>query len=412
MSKRKIVYIILDGAGDRPQKELNWMTPFEHANTPTMDRLAREGICGIMDTISPGIPPGSDTAHLTLFGYDAYSVYTGRGPFEAAGIGLEVKPGDIAFRFNFATIDEKGTVVDRRAGRIKEGTTELIKDINNLIIDDVQVLIKEGTAHRGAVVLRGDNLSHEVTSNDPKRSGKPVKTFKPLNNTDSANKTARVLNELYKITRKHLLDHPINKEREKKGLLPANGLLLRGGGEAPAITPLTEKYNLDAACVAGGGLYKGVAKYVGMKILDVDGATGGVDTNLDSKMNAALNALKDNDFIFIHIKATDNLGHDGKAIEKSRFIERVDNALQKLVDNVNKEEVIVVITSDHSTPCDYMDHSADPVPVVIWSSNVRVDSTTRFNERSCAKGDLHRIKGLDLFRIVMDLSGRTSKFGA
>ena len=176
----KGIIFVIDGMGDRPVKELGDKTPLENARTPAMDKMVEEGITGIMDTIRPGVRPGSDTAHLTLLGYDPYEVYTGRGPFEAAGINVEVKPGDIAFRCNFSTADENLIITDRRAGRIQSGTDKLAEVINNEVkLDDVEVIFKESDGHRGVLVLRGNGLSDKITDADPKHEGNKPKTVKP-----------------------------------------------------------------------------------------------------------------------------------------------------------------------------------------------------------------------------------------
>lgn len=214
----KCIILIIDGMADRPTKENDYKTPLQAAKTPNMDKIAEEGINGIMDPISPGIRVGSDTAHLSILGYDPYKVYTGRGPFEAAGVGVDVKPGDIAFRCNFATVDENFVVLDRRADRIREGTDKLAETINSMKLEeDVEIIFKESTGHRAVLVLRGENLSDKITDADPKVENKRVKDVKPLDDSFEAKFTASILNKFVKNSYKLLEKHPINLKRIKEG---------------------------------------------------------------------------------------------------------------------------------------------------------------------------------------------------
>ncbi len=405
--KKKAVLIILDGAGDRANKELGYKTPLQYAKTPNLDKLARISMVGLMDPIAPGIRAGSDTAHLNLLGYNPYEVYTGRGPFEAAGLDMDVKPGDIAFRCNFATVDDNLVVLDRRAGRIKEGTHELAEALDGMKIGDVQFFVKEGVEHRAALVMRGPNLSSAVSDVDPHETGSKIHNAKPLKN--HANKTAKLLNEFVKRSYDILKDHPVNKEREKKGLMPANILLPRGAGMAPHLDNFEKKYGLKAACVVGIPLIKGICKLAGICSINVKGATGGYDTDMMAKMDATLNALKDHDFILMNIKATDLAGHDMNPKKKVEVIERMDKSIGYLFENLPKNTVLV-ITADHSTPCTVGDHSGDPVPIMIYSPDSRHEGE-EFNEVSVARGSL-RICGSDLMKVILNVTDRAKKFGA
>ncbi len=399
----KTILLIMDGLGDRPIKELNGKTPLEAARTPNMDKIVSEGICGLMDTLGVGLRPGSDTAHLTIFGYPIEKYYPGRGPFEAAGVGMELKEGDVAFRANFGTV-KNGVIIDRRAGRI-QNTKELTKALN-MKIRNVQIIIKSGTAHRAAVVLRGKNLSDKITNSDPHEPNLPPLKIKPIDKSKEAKFTADVLNEFLKKAEKILREHPLNKKRAEEGRLPANILLLRGAGQMRRIPKFNERYGMKAACVAGAGLYKGVAKLVGMEVLNVKGATGKKDTDIKAKFEAALKVSAD--FVFVHIKATDNFSHDGNYKGKKEFIEKVD----KYVRMLNRRDILLIITGDHSTPCALKDHSGDPVPIVMEGIGVRTDDVKKFGERYCQKGGLHRIKGLSIMSEVMNLTGRAKLIGA
>ncbi|MHA2328321.1 MAG: 2,3-bisphosphoglycerate-independent phosphoglycerate mutase [Candidatus Hodarchaeales archaeon] len=407
MNDHKFLLLVLDGLGDRPIRELDDKTPLEAADTPVLDNLAELGINGQLHTIGRGITPGSDTAHLALFGYNPYDVYSGRGPFEAAGTNIQVEPGDIAFRVNMATL--KGElVIDRRAGRISEGTEEIERALQNFTLEDVEIIFKVGVDHRGALVLRGPGLSDEVTGNDPKIENKAL--YPIIAKNTQAEKTARILNEFILKASEIMEFLEINQRRLNENKLPANCLLVRGPGKAPHLESFPKKYGLKAECVAGGGLYKGVASVCGMTINDDHRGTGGIPTDLDSKLNAISNSWERAQFVFLHIKGTDNFGHDNKPILKKNFIEEIDQAIKPLEELLR--ESIIVITGDHSTPCVMRDHSSDPVPILIAGQGVRSDHVNRFGERDSMRGGLGQIIGQEILPIMMGLAGRVNKFGS
>ena len=403
--------MIIDGMADRPLEELEYKTPLEAAETPNMDKMAQKGICGIMDPIKPGIRAGSDTSHISILGYDPYDVYTGRGPFEAAGVGVDVIEGDIAFRCNFSTADDQGIITDRRAGRIREGTEKLAETINTIDLEEnVEIIFKESTGHRAVLVLRGDGLSDQVSAADPKYDGKKWTTVQSIDSSPEADKTARILNNVVKESYNLLKDHPLNLKRIENGENPANIILPRGAGAVPHVQPFSEKYGLKAACVAETGLIQGIGKITGMDIINVEGATGGVDTNLENIAQSILEtASKDYDFLLINIDGADEAGHDGNLKEKVEFLQRVDEVIGKIF---TVEDAYFILTADHSTPISVMDHTGDPVPLVINGPEIRVDDVEKFSERSASKGGLCRIRGSDIMNILMDLMNRSTKFGA
>lgn len=409
MDQRKILLIIFDGLGDRPVTELGHKTPLEAAPKPNLDWFAANGMNGLLDPIGPGIRPGSDTSHLALFGYDAMKVYTGRGPFEAAGVGIELQKGDVAFRCNFATVDEQLTLTDRRAGRIKEGTEELAKALDGLKLGRVKVLFRAGTEHRAALVFRGKGLSPKVSDTDPHEEGQRILTSEPLESKAKA--TAKALNLFTREAYEILKDHPVNRARVAKGGAAANMVVARGAGIAPDLEPISEKLGIKAAGIAGVALIKGMFRAVGMEALDVKGATGGLDTDMVAKAEAAIKALKAYDLVVVNVKAPDLCGHDGNASEKIKVIERIDQMMGHLKTNLGPD-VVVSLTADHSTPVAVKDHSGDPVPVTIFGEGIRVDEIPHFDERSAARGALGRIRGQDLMPILMNQSNRTEKFGA
>jgi 2,3-bisphosphoglycerate-independent phosphoglycerate mutase len=402
--KNKAILLVCDGLGDRPS--IDGTTPLQAAYTPNLDALSASGINGLMDIIAPGIVPGSDTAHLALFGYDPYQYYPGRGVFEALGADMALHKGDVAFRANFATVDENMRVIDRRAGR--KGSKELAEVLNGLEIDGITISLKNTTQHRCAMVMKGEQISRYVSDVDTHVAGDFVQECKPLHDGEAERKTAAIVNKFVKKSYELLKDHPVNAERRAKKELPANIILLRGAGSYESITSLKERFGFSAACVAGASLYKGVANYLGMDILPVEGATGKGDTNLRNKAEAALHALKEHDFVFIHVKDTDNSGHDGNFETKKRVIERVD---EELVARLKDADAYLAVTGDHSTPVTIKRHCSDPVPLLITGDGVRKDSVKKFDEFAVASGGLNRLRGVDLMPILADYMGYYIMYG-
>ncbi len=399
-----MILLVYDGLGDRPS--MNGKTPLQAANTPYMDEISEEGINGLMDVISPGIVPGSDTAHLSILGYDPYKYYPGRGVFEALGADMELDKGDVAFRANFATVDEKMKVIDRRAGR--KGSKELAETLNGLEIEGIKIFLKNTTEHRCAVVMKGENLSRYVSDVDTHEAGGIVKECKPLKEGEDEKKTATITNEFVRMSYEILNEHPVNEERRRRGEPPANIILLRGAGSYEKVLSMKEKFGFSAACIAGASLYKGVAKYIGMDVIPVEGATGKADTNLNNKAETALHALEKHDFVFVHVKGTDNNGHDGDFEGKKEMISRID---KELVARIKDADAYIAITADHSTPVSIKRHSSDPVPVVIKGEGVRKDEVNKFDEVSVASGALGRIRGIDLVPILSDFMGYYTMYG-
>jgi len=402
----KILLIVLDGASDRP---VGGKTPLAAANKPNLDRLAYGGINGIMDTVGPGIRPGSDTSHLAILGYDPYKYYTGRGPFEAAGVGIDVKGGDIAFRVNFATV-ENGVVTDRRAGRISD-TDDLAKEINEKVkVQGIEVIFKRSTGHRGALVLRGKGLSSDISDTDPKKEGLAIKDCHPTNDSTEAKRTANIVNSISKQVMDVLDKNPVNEERKKQGLPPGNAILIRGAGEVPHIPSFDEKYGMKGAVIAAAGLIIGIGKMCGLEYIPVGSmeveASG---TSARAKIKKAIETLNTHDFVLVNIKGADEAGHDGNFEKKTKFLEEADTAFKDLL---SLKDVIIIVTADHSTPVSIKDHSADPVPILIHGPGVRMDDVAHYNELIAYKGGLHRIRGLDVMPIAHDLINKAKKFGA
>jgi len=405
----KILLIIIDGLGDEPIPQLENKTPLEAAQTPNLDFLAKNGICGlILPWHEKGKLPTSENCHLALFGFDPKISNPGRGVLEVLGIGMEILPGDVCLRGNFTTVNKEMKILDRRAGRI-ENTEPLIKAISNIevaenfshlppraatrrsAIEGVKFLIKKAFSHRIGIVMRGQNLSPEISDGDPKVTGVRPLQIKPEDKTKEARFTAKVLNEF--LERAHLIlkNHPLNQERK----LPANYILVRGAGKLKKFLDFSKKYKLRAGCIAGGTLYKGIGKYLGMDLIEVEGANGLPNTNLKGKILATKNALKTYDFVFLHIKAADSLAEDGNFLGKKEFIERLDKNLKPLI---RLKNVLICVTGDHSTCSLMKSHCKLPNPVLIFDNGR--DKIEKFSEKECQNGKLGRIKQIDLIKII------------
>ena len=411
MTAHKVILLVLDGISDRPCPGLGGKTPLQAARTPVLDRLAREGICGIMDTIGPGIRPGSDTAHLALLGYPPEEYYTGRGPLEAEGTGIRMQPGMVGFRCNYATTGDSGLVTDRRAGRIRDTTalSEAVQEGVDLRNFGVNFVFRSGAGHRAALALSGEGLGHCVSSNDPKKEGVVPPAFAATRDTPEDKKTAVVLNEFARQASAILRDHPLNRERVSGGLAPANAVLIRGGGTMGHFEPFNERYGLSGSVISAASLISGIGKVVGLRHVPVPGTTGSVNSDLDAKISAVMKEISTQDFVLVNIKGADEAGHDGHEKEKTAFIEKIDAAVAHLLDI---PDCLLVVCADHSTPCTIKDHSADPVPLVIRGEGVRVDIVDAFDEYACASGGMHRIRGRDLMPVIEDLVNLAHKYGA
>jgi 2,3-bisphosphoglycerate-independent phosphoglycerate mutase len=384
----KLALVVLDGVGDIATEATGFRTPLEAARTPNLDSLAKRSAMGRIIPVAPGITPGSGPGHLGLFGYDPLQFEVGRGVIEALGLGVELKPGDVAARANFCTLDAKGIVTDRRAGRIDTSICE--KQVALLAgkvkkIGDTEIIIKAGKGHRFVVVFRGKGLKGPLTNTDPGREGLPIATAK------GPAKTAKVVAEFQKIAL------PV-----VKNCRPANGFLLRGIAHQPAIPTFQERYGLKAACIAIYPMYKGLAQLVGMTKLE--GAH-----SLAEEFKMAVKALKTYDYVFIHVKPTDAAGEDGNFDAKVKAIEEADAALAPLI--AAKPDVLVV-TGDHSTPVPVKGHSWHPQPVMITGEIAGWDGHDRFTERACNAGSLGIFPAKDLIRLMQANARRLDKFGA
>jgi len=388
-SPSKIVLLVIDGLGGLPHPETG-RTELESAKTPNLDRLAREGICGMVDPVGPGITPGSAPGHLALFGYDPLKFTVGRGVLEALGVDFDLKEGDVAARGNFCTVDANGIITDRRAGRIStERCTELCQLLDGVDIDGVEALVSPVKEHRFVVVLRGAGLSSELSDSDPQKEGLAPKAIAPL--SPLADKAANIANKFTKEAWARLAHRH-----------PANMVLLRGFAHYPDFPKMSEVFRLNPAAIAFYPMYRGLAKVVGMELLPT-GAT------IEEEFSTLVEHYNSYDFFFVHVKETDSAGEDGDFERKVRVIEEVDSVLPRLID---LDPDVFVVTADHSTPAVLKGHSWHPVPFLLRSKWCRRDGVDQFSERACVAGGLGRLPATDVMPLALANALKLKKFGA
>jgi len=388
-SPEKIVMLVLDGLGGLPDPKTG-KTELETAHIPNLDAIAAKGICGLADPIAPGITPGSGPGHLALFGYDPISNKIGRGVLEAAGIDIELGHDDMAARGNFCTIDGKGIITDRRAGRIStEKCAELCKLLDGMSIDGVDIKIYPVREHRFVAVFHGNNLDIHITESDPSRIGVSPQEIKAENAI--AKKTANIVNKLVAGAKDILSDHH-----------PANMILLRGFAKKPHLPSMQEIYKLNPLAIAVYPMYRGLARLVGMQVAK----TG---TTLEDEIKTLQENYKKYDFFFLHVKGMDTAGEDGDFARKVKLLEQIDAALPALT---GLKPDVLVIAGDHSTPAVYGGHSWHPVPVVICSKYCRTDGVKKFSETAFLSGGLGRISSTQIITLAMANARKLIKFGA
>lgn len=374
----KLVVLLGDGMADLPLAALQGKTPLQAAKKPNIDRLARLGRSGLAQTVPEGFPPGSDVANLSVMGYAPSKHYTGRAPLEAAAMGVALAPDDIAFRCNFVTVED-GIMKDYSAGHI---TTEE----GGELIEAVQPLMPErrlyaGVSYRNLLVLKAGAKAVCTPPHDI--SDQPVAEHLP------SGPDSKQLIKLMEAARPILARHSVNKKRIAAGKHPANAIWLWGQGPAPVMPTFAEKYGLKGAMISAVDLLKGIGRYAGLEVIDVAGATGNIDTNYEGKVQATLEALKSCDFVYLHIEAPDEAGHEGNIELKVRAIELFDEkVVGPVVEGLEKsgEDWRVLVLPDHATPISIKTHSRDPVPFAIMGTGIEADGVERFDEDAAKRG--------------------------
>ncbi|MGE5373807.1 MAG: 2,3-bisphosphoglycerate-independent phosphoglycerate mutase [Bacteroidota bacterium] len=389
-ARTKIVLLILDGLGGLP-REPGGRTELETACTPHLDALARDSVLGLTQPAGPGITVGSGPGHLAIFGYDPIEYEIGRGAMEALGVDFELGPLDVAARGNFCTVDEKGVILDRRAGRIPtEQARELIDLLRTVHVEGVEFFVEMVKEHRFAFVMRAPGLGEALSETDPLKIGAPTLPVRALNRTSE--KAACHANQFIEQARCLLADRH-----------PANMITLRGFATLPHIPTYPELYGLHPAAVAIHGMYRGVARLAGMEILDVCGDT------IADEFTTLEKHWHDFDFFYVHVKKTDTYGESGDFDEKVRVIEQVDALLPRLL---ALQPDVIVVGGDHSSPAVLKSHSWHPVPVLIHGAYVRPDGIPEFGEHACMRGSLGVIPATHVLPIALANAGRIGKYGA
>jgi len=371
----KILFTILDGAADIPDKNGN--TPLSIARKPYLDMLAKHSHYGLWQARIPSgynIASATDLTTLQMLGC---ADYPGRGYLEALGIGLQPNPGSVCLRANFATVNEKRNIIDRRAGRDEKGLDELASAVNELKIEDVKFSVYRSVGHRAVVVAEGKNLSAKISDSD---LGGEIRRFMPLDGSKSAKKTADVLNNFAQKAYDILSRHPVNKKRK----IPANFLLMRGAGMPMKTQPFHKHFGLRAASISAVGIIKGISRFLDIDVINVKGATGHLNTNLEEKLNETLSALIRYDLVILHINGADEAGHDKNFEAKKSFIERIDEIIFKEIST--NRNLNIVVTSDHITNSKTGQHTPGPVPLIIYDTEEVAEGIESFNEKNCSEG--------------------------
>ncbi len=391
MGKNKFIIVVGDGMADYPVEELGGRTPLEAAKKPNMDFLAHEGKVGLLQTIPNGLPPDSTVANLSILGYDPREHSIARGPLEAAAIGVDIGPNDVAFRCNLVT-EGDGKLLDYSGGCVStDEAAQLIDEMRKFGFGEFHL----GVSYRHVFVLRGETPSagctppHDIV-------GEPISKhlIKACNETD------RRLNEIMLASRNALSRHPVNIKRVKLGKRPANMIWLWSPGKRLELERFEDKYGVSGAMISAVNLIKGIGVYAGMEIIDVPGATGYYDTDYEAKADYALKALKKKDFVFVHVEAPDEAGHAGDAKQKIKTIEDID---RRLLGRILKKEkkCSVSVLPDHMTPVKVRTHVSDPVPFAIYAPGSNRDKL-KFNEAAAKKGSLGLVDGEKFMRLFLN----------
>jgi len=411
---------LLDGVGDLPHPDLAGKTPLEAATTKNMDMLAKNGIMGQVISVGKGIAPESDIAVFNMLGYKfQHSDYAGRGVIEAIGIGIDFKDGDLALRGNFATLDDEGKIIDRRAGRRieREDVEKISKEIEKEIKfsnPNTTVAVAPTVGHRVTVRLRDDKpLSSEISNTDPAYArvdgmgiAKAVSDFMkiekciPLEQSENAANAANLVNEFTKQSLEIMKKSDVNKQRSQKNKKLLNSILLRdAGNKYPNVKPINDLHSMNFSCIVDMPVEIGISNILKMKAFNAGGLT-----DYEEKAKVAAQAMKTENAIYVHLKGPDEFGHDGDAIGKMKNIEEIDERFfGTLLDHVDVSKIAIMISADHSTPSIHKGHSDDPVPLLISGNMITNDDTQRFTETEAKKGAIGLIDGVQVVKTGIDL---------
>lgn len=411
----KHIIILGDGMADHAIERLGGKTPLQFAQTPYMDKLASEGRCGRVVTVPEGFSPGSEVANTAILGYDLNEVYEGRGPLEAASIGYEMEADDLALRCNIISLKD-GKIITHNGGNLQTEDAQILIDYLNEHLGNDRVRFISGIQYRHLLVIKGGNKNIECAPphDHPNEEWKGL-LVKPINNaTDehptllSAQETADLLNDMILKSQPLLEAHIYNKERAKEGKLTANSIWPWSGGYRPSMQPITSIYPQikSGAVITAVDLIRGIGHYAGLRTINVKGATGLADTNYEGKAQAAIDALKTDDFVFVHVEASDEAGHDGDLDLKIKTIEYLDSRIiQPIYEAVTQfnEPVCIVVLPDHPTPVEIRTHVSEPVPFLVWHQGIKPDEVKRYDEVSCVSGSFGLLRLQEFMQTLMKI---------
>ncbi len=422
----RIVYVLLDGIGDLPHPALNSLTPLEAAYTPNLDLLSRAGAMGKVISVRKGIAPQSDIAVFNMLGYSFRDgSYVGRGVIESIGCNIDFRDGDLAMRGNFATIDEKSRIVDRRAGRVitvdeARAVCKTLRERIRFSDGGASLALEPTVAHRVVVRLRHARmmLSDKITNTDPaydkldgmgiakSTSGEMyVQKSEPEEESEQARTAARMLNEFTSQTIMLLKDHPVNRARVAAGRKPMNCILARDSGNRyPRVVPISQRHGIDVGCIVDMPVEIGISKVLSMKMF-----RAGDINDYEEKARVAAKSLSKVNAVYVHIKGPDEFGHDGDARGKKKNIEDIDKRFFGTLIDELKHYTAIVVSGDHSTPCIIKGHSDDPVPLLVSGPNVKQDGSARFTENYAKRGSLGLVMGADVLDVAKRISSRLAR---
>ena len=415
-----MVYVLLDGVGDLPHPNLVGKTPLDAASTPNLDRLAKNGTMGQVITVGKGIAPESDIAVFNMLGYKfKHDDYAGRGVVEAIGIGIDFKDGDLALRGNFATLNDDGVIIDRRAGRNiekpdAEAVSNEIEEKIKFSDENATAIITPTIGHRLVIRIRSNcTLSSNISNTDPAYGrvdgmgiARAVTDFLkiekclPLDEESHTKLASKLVNELTEQSLDIMKKSKVNERRKENDKKLLNGILLRDAGNIyPKVTPINDLHSMKFSCIVDMPVEIGISKILKMKTYDAGGRT-----DYEEKAKVAAKAMDEQNAVYVHLKGPDEFGHDGDAQGKMENIEEIDKRFfGTLLDNIDSSKVAVIVSADHSTPCINKGHSADPVPLLISGDMVTNDDTQRFTETEAKKGRIGLIDGAQVITTGIDV---------
>ncbi len=400
----KTLVLLCDGMADYPVKELGNKTPMGASVTPNMDKLAKKSYMGLVKTVADNMKPGSDVANLAVLGYDPQIYYSGRSPLEAGSIGIDMKPTDVSFRCNLVTLSNETdyadkTILDYCADDISTAEArEIVKTLAEHFNND-EFQLYAGVSYRHCLIWNNGTTDVGTLTPPHDITGKPIKDYIPSH--PNAKKLYDMMVESYDV----LKDHPVNKAREAKGLRPANSMWFWGEGTRKALMPFEEKYGLKGSIISAVDLLKGIGKFSGMNVVNVEGATGYIDTNFEGKANAAIQEFKNGqDFVYIHVEAPDECGHRHEIENKKKSLELIDEKILGPVLNALEEydDYKVLIMPDHATPLELRTHTNDPIPFLMYHKKGEVEGRDEFTEQTCKDTGVYIEDGHNILSMFLE----------